>query len=71
MDPEAFGEQLLQLRTDLGLSQSEAARRSGVEQGSWSRIELGKTKAVSLNTAALALRGLGKTLTIVNDKEQS
>jgi transcriptional regulator with XRE-family HTH domain len=72
LDPETdFGQLLAQLRTDMGISQSEAARRAGVDQSLWSRIELGKTQRIGLATSVQMLSGLGKTLAVAAKPGQS
>jgi len=72
LDPETdFGQLLAQLRTDMGISQSEAARRAGVDQSMWSRVELGKTKEVGLTISLRMLGGLGKALAVTAKPGQS
>ena len=66
-----FGQVLIQLRTDLGISQSEAARRAGVDQGMWSRIELGKSTQLPLVTYLKVLKGVDHALTVSRATEQS
>lgn len=44
-------ERLVAWRTSTGLSQREAARRAGVAQPTWSDLEAGRAKRVSVDTA--------------------
>ena len=39
--PHPFGQRLLQVRQDLGISQEECARKSGLSLGYWSQLERG------------------------------
>lgn len=43
MDNKTFGKQLSNIRTTLGLSQTEVANASGVSQGYISQLEQGKS----------------------------
>jgi transcriptional regulator with XRE-family HTH domain len=57
-----FAQLILQLRVDLGLSQSDAARRAGISQSDWSRAERGIYRHLPHKMAVAMLRGLGYTV---------
>lgn len=67
-----FPELIGQLRTNVGMTQAEASRRSGVAPDAWSRIERadGDTTQITLRRALQMISGLGWkiTLTLDNDK---
>lgn len=59
MDARKGGAALRKLREDLGLSQRELARRSGVRQENITRIETGQIASPTLETAVLLGRVYG------------
>lgn len=54
---------LVEARTDLGISQSELAKRSGIKQPNISRLERGVCSP-TLDTLSALAHGLGKELKI-------
>ena len=59
----SFGERLSQRREELGWSQAELARRSGIPQGLISRMERGKVKEPGITV----VRRLARTLQTTAD----
>jgi ribosome-binding protein aMBF1 (putative translation factor) len=54
---------LVEARSELGISQSELARRTGIKQPNISRLERGLCSP-TLNTLSALAKGLGKELVI-------
>lgn len=54
---------LVEARSEMGMSQSELARRTGIKQPNISRLERG-TCSPTLNTLSALAHGLGKELKI-------
>lgn len=54
-----IGEELLQIRTDLGLSRSDVAERGGVNKRTLERIENGKFSEITWGNLRKILHGLG------------
>jgi predicted transcriptional regulator len=54
---------LVEARSEMGMSQSELARRTGIRQPNISRLERG-TCSPTLNTLSALAKGLGKKLKV-------
>lgn len=59
MPEERIGDRLRRLRTEVGLSQRELAKRSQVDREHINQIEANKTKSMMLRTAERLANGLG------------
>ena len=65
-DIQGFGEQVLTLRKDSGLSQSELARMAGVSRAFVSGLENGQMHDPGMKKILRVLKVLGKGLKIVS-----
>jgi len=61
MAEEKIGDRLRRLRTEVGLSQRELAKRSGVAREHINQIEANKTKSMTLRIAESLAKGMGIT----------
>lgn len=59
MTEEKIGDKLRRLRTEVGLSQRELSRRSGVDREYICQIESNKTKSMTLKTAERLAKVMG------------
>ena len=59
MTEERIGDRLRRLRTEVGISQRELAKRSGVAREHINQIEANKTKSMTLRIAEALAKGLG------------
>ena len=59
MVEEKIGDRLRRLRIEVGLSQRELAKRSGVDREYICQIEGNRTKSMTLRIAELLAKGLG------------
>lgn len=71
-EKESIGMRIKEIRLKTGMSQSELARRSGVDRAYISQLEGGKTYSVTLGTAQNLARGLGVPASeLLGEKEES
>jgi transcriptional regulator with XRE-family HTH domain len=64
MGEETIGDRLRRLRVEAGLSQRELAKRSDIAREYINQLEAGKTKSITLRTAAALAKGLGKPASV-------
>lgn len=64
LDELKIEQQLLRLREEQGLSQSQLAKRLGVSQPFIAKLESGRVKKFNINTLAKAAEVLGYTLCV-------
>jgi transcriptional regulator with XRE-family HTH domain len=62
-----LGGHIAQLRANIGISQAEACRRSGIRPDAWSRIERGEYVQVTWRTLSAALKGVGMRIKLEAD----
>lgn len=67
MDKETIGERLRRLRLEVGLSQRQLGKTSGVDREYICQIEAGKVKSITLRTAERLANGLGKSPAVFFD----